>query len=366
MRTMSVLTAIVLMAAPLVAQETRGSIVGRIADPSGAVIPGVTIEAINVSTNVTTSTKSNSEGEYVIPYLLPGTYRLTAAAPGFKSFQRPGIEIRISETIPIQISMELGDAAEKLTVTAETPLLESATATLGTIASDRDVSQLPTAHGVTYKAMMLSPGVVYAVDPQYDRPYEQNFIARYTMDGVPAGRSEITLDGSPNISISNWDARTIMAGYSPPADLVQELKVQPVTYDASVGHSQGGITAITLKSGGNRPHGTAMWSGGNPALNANMFFANAASQPRPDFEYNRWGGTFTGPVYIPKVFDGRNRVFITYGYEGIHETRPRGSVLTTPTVAERGGDFSSLLSIVGNYQIYDPATRVALPNGRYS
>jgi hypothetical protein len=366
---MCVLLAVVGMQMPtaMMAQETRGSLMGRVLDPSGAVIAGATVQATNVATNVSESTKSNSEGLYVVPYLRPGTYRLTVEAAGFKTFERSGIVIRIAETIQIQVPMELGNAAEKITVTAETPLIESSTATVGNIADQRRVSQLPVAHGQPYAMMALSPGLVYAQDPRYDRPYETNYIAYYTMDGVPSGRSEITLDGSNNTTLMNlWHVGNIMAAYSPPADMVQELKVQTVTYDASVGHTQGGLTAITLKSGGNRPHGTAYWSGKNPALNANMFFANAANQPRPDFYYNRWGGSFTGPVYIPKVFDGRDKIFISYGYEGIHEARPRGSVITTPTVAERQGDFSALLNIGSNYQIYDPSTRVALPNGRYS
>ncbi|HEU0140705.1 MAG TPA: TonB-dependent receptor [Bryobacteraceae bacterium] len=352
----------------LPAQETRGSIQGRVTDTSGAVIPGTVVHATNKATNVTVSTRSNAEGNYGIPYLVSGIYVLKAEVGGFKTFIRDNIEIRIDDRLNIPIQLQIGELAEVLTVTAETPLLDSTNASMGQVIDQRRIAELPIAHGNPYLLMQLSAGVVYTQNAGLDRPFEPTHIVGYSMDGVKANKSEITMDGVQNSTVKRGTTDTI-AGYTPPADIVQEFKIQTMPFDASVGHTQGGVTSITLKSGGNQLHGTAYWGVLDPSLNANLFFANKAGQPRGEFDYNRWGGSLTGPVYIPKVYNGKDRTFFTYGYEGIHESRPMGSAygtgtLTVPTAAQREGDFSALLKLGSQYQVYDPATRKQAPNGR--
>jgi hypothetical protein len=354
----------------LCGQETRGTILGRVTDASGAVVAGVTVRLTNTATNVTVATQSNSEGNYEIPYLLPGAYRLTAEMAGFKTFVREGIELRIADRLVIPVAMELGQITEQVTVTAETPLLEAATASMGQVIDQRRVAELPIAHGNPFLLITLSPGVVHTQNPGLDRPFEPTHIVGYSMDGVRANRSEVTLDGTLNTALNNrWGVGDLMAGYTPPADMVREFKVQTVTFDASIGHTQGGVTSITLKSGGNQLHGTGYFSILDPALNANLFFANRAGQPRGDFTYKRWGAHGTGPVYIPRLYDGRDRTFFAYGYEGIRESRAMGSAygegtLTVPTPEQKRGDFSALLKLGPQYQIYDPFTRVLAPAGR--
>jgi hypothetical protein len=219
--------------------------------------------------------------------------------------------------------------------------------------------------------MSLSPGVAHTQNPGLDRPFEPTHIVGYAMGGVRANRSEITLDGAPNTALNHrWGAGDLMAGYTPPVDVVHEFKVQTATFDASVGHTQGGVTSVTLKSGGNAFHGTGYYSALNPVLNANLFFANRNGQERGDFNYHRYGASATGPVHIPGLYDGRDKTFFTYGFEGIRESRAMGAAygagtLTVPTERERMGDFSELLKLGPQYQIYDPATRVAVGNGRY-
>jgi hypothetical protein len=362
------LTALLLSGGILFGQETRGSITGRITDPTGAVVAGVSVYATNTASNVVASTQSTSEGNYSIPYLLPGKYRLTAELAGFKTFVRENIEIRIDDRINLDFALEVGEISERVTVTAEVPMLESTTASMGQVIDQRRVAELPVAHGNPFLLMQLSAGVVYTQNAGLDRPFEPTHIVGYSMDGVRANKSEITLDGVQNSTVKRGTTDTI-AGYTPPADIVQEFKVQTMPFDASVGHTQGGVTSITLKSGGNELHGSAYWGLLNPALNANLFFANKAGQPKGDFTYNRWGGSLTGPVYIPKLHNGRDRTFFTYGYEGIHEGRAMGAAygsgtLTVPTEAQRGGDFSALLKLGSQYQIYDPFTRQPAPNGR--
>lgn len=363
--------ALLAVAAALLAQETRGSIRGRVVDASGAVIPNATVKVTNVATNVTVSAQSGADGNYEIPFLLPGNYTLAAELTGFKAYRRGGIELRIGDRLSIEIPMQVGEVHEEVTVTTETPLLEAATASLGQVIDRHRISDLPVSHGNPYLLMTLSPGLVYTQNPGLDEPFAPTHVVGYSMDGVRANRSEITLDGSTNVAVNQRWGADLMAGWTPPSDVVQEFKVQTTSFDASVGHTQGGVTVITLKSGGNQPHGTAYFSDMEKVLDANLFFANKAGQPRGDFAYRNWGASLTGPVYIPKLYNGKDRTFFTYAYEGAREDQPQGAgygagTLTVPTVAEKQGDFSALLKLGSNYQIYDPATRTAAANGRYA
>ena len=358
--------------AALTAQETRGVILGRVTDASGAVIPGVTIRATNTATNVAVTTESAADGNYEIPFLIPGIYRLTAEQTGFKTFVWDGIEVRIADRLTIAIPMAVGQVSEQVTVTADTPLLESATASLGQVIDRRRLADLPVPHGNPYLLITLSPGVAHTQNPGLDQPYAPTHIVGYAMDGVRANRSDITLDGAPNTALNHrWGAGDLMAGYAPPADVVQEFKVQTAAFDAGVGHSQGGITSITLKTGTNSLHGTAYYALQNPSLNSNLFFANSSGQPKAPFNYHRWGGSVTGPVRLPGLYNGRDRTFFSYGYEGIDLGEPVGAaygqgVLTVPSMKERTGDFSDLLRLGPTYQIYDPATRAPAAGGRYT
>ncbi len=363
----AVCVAVLVLASALTAQETRCVIRGRVVDSSGAVIPAVSIGATNTATNVTVSTQSNAEGNYEIPYLLPGTYRLSATLKGFKTYRRDVIELRIGDRVSIEIPMQVGDVVDQVTVTADTPLLESATASMGQVIDQERIANLPIAHGNAYLLLTLSPGLVFTQNPGLDEPFAPTHIVGYAMDGVRANRSEITLDGATNVSVSG--NANLMAGTTPPSDVIRELKVQTTSFDASVGHTQGGVTSITLKSGGNQPHGSAYFSDMEKVLDANLFFANKAGQPRGDFVYRFWGASLTGPVYLPKLYNGKDRTFFTYAYEHANEQLAQGAgygagTLTTPTVAEKQGDFSALLKLGAQYQIYDPATREPASGGR--
>lgn len=355
-----------LLAWSLWGQETRGSLVGRVMDPSGAAIAGATVRVTNTSTNVAVSTQTNAEGHYEASYLLPGPYRIEASQQGFRDLVRDGIELRVGERLNIDLPMQMGNVSEKLTVVAEAPLLETASSNMGQIVDRRRILELPVAHGNPYLLMSLSPGVAYTQNSGADQPYAPTHIVGYAIDGVRANRSEITVDGTPNTVVNHlWGRGDLMAGYTPPADVVQELKVETTTFDASVGHTQGGMTSVTLKTGANAAHGTAYYSMLNPSLDANLFFSNASRIPRGNYEYHRYGASLTGPVYLPKVYSGKDRTFFTYGYEGIRDSRARGATHTVPDERERAGDFSALLKLGSQYQIYDPSTRVAVTGGRF-
>ena len=360
---MRLLAILLVFAISAVAQEARGTISGRVTDASGAVIQGATVQVLNTSTNVAAGLTTNEQGIFQALYLIPGTYRVTASGPGFKTFVRTGLELSVDGRLDIPIALTIGAVNETVTVTADTPMLETANATLGEVVDTKRIAELPIAHGNPFHLIQTAAGVNYLGDPAWDRAYEPAHAAVYSMGGARASRSEISMDGVSNTA-TTADG-TVTAAYVPPADVVAEFKVQTATFDASVGQSEGGAVNVSLKSGGNKLHGTAYWAKMAPSWNANQFFANQIGAPRGDFNYNRWGASGNGPVYLPKLYDGRNRTFFTYGYEAIHEGRPRGSTLTVPTEAQRGGDFSALLAIGNNYQIYDPLTRRRAANGRF-
>lgn len=354
-----------LLAACAIAQEPRGAILGRVVDPTGAVVPNATVKVTNVATGVTVTVTTNDRGNYLAPYLIPGVYRIEAEAAGFKRVLQENIELRVNDRLEVNLTLEVGPVSEQVTVVAETPLLETATASMGSVVDARRVAELPFPHGNPYHLIQLAAGVAFAQNLTLDRPFEPTHIVGYTMDGARSNRSDVMLDGSVNSASGNTGTRNeLISSWVPPADLVAEFKVQTAPFDATVGQTEGGVINVSLKSGTNALHGTAYYVKMAPELTANLFFSNRNNIPRGNFTYNRWGTTAGGPVYLPR-YDGRNRTFFMYGYEGIREERPRGTTLTVPTEKQRQGDFSDLLRLGSQYQIYDPATRRPAPGGRF-
>jgi hypothetical protein len=307
---------------------------------------------------------TSKEGRYDLLFLLPGIYRITVSAPGFKVAQQDRVELRIHDRLQIDFSMEVGEISERVQVTAEAPLLQTATANEGQVFDGHRLANLPIPHGSPYSLIYLAPGTITA--RPINRVFQETsnldqFSNEVTFNGQPAGTSDWTIDGSPNVQSS----KSIGPMNSPPADLVQEIKLE-TAFDASVGHTSGTVVNVSLKSGGNSPHGTAYGYFRNRDWDSNSFFANRAGQAKPPVKNRRWGATLSGPVYIPKVFNGRDRTFFTYGYEGVDRAENNNTTSTVPTAKQIGGDFSDLLAIGSQYQIYDPATISPAPNGRFA
>ncbi len=345
------------------AQEARGTITGKVRDASQSVVPGASVKITNVAMGTTVSAETNDAGLYHAPYLIPGAYQITVEGKGFKKYVRDGVLLRVHDTIEIDVTLEIGDVGESVTVSADAPALETTSGSMGQVIDSRRVAELPIPHGDPFKLIGLAGGVSFSRDLRLDRPFEPTHIVGYSIDGTRANRSDVTIDGVPSTSTAN--AGEVIASFVPPQDLVQEFKVQTATFDASFGNTEGGVTNVSIKSGTNNLHGTAYWTKMAPGLFANDFFANKAGTPRPDFNYDRWGGTVGGPVWIPKVYNGRNRTFFMYGIEGIPEARPRNNgTFNIPTEKMRNGDFSELLApslnptnaAVHPYQLFNPFT----------
>lgn len=345
--------------APLAAQDTRGQIVGRVEDSSQAVIAGAEVRATNLATNVTTTARTNQTGDYLLPYLVPGTYRLAVALEGFREFVREEIPIRIGDRVTIDVVLQPGAITERVVVEARAPLLEQASASMGQVIDTRRVAELPLREGNPMLLANTVPGVMNFAGTSSTDPSSVNGSSAFSTSGTRSANNDMTLDGVANT------ARSTVA-YVPPVDVVEEFRIQTASFDASQGFTPGSVVNVTLKSGTNQLHGSAYEFLQNDALNANRFFSNMSGQPKPPLRFNRWGINGNGPVYIPKLYDGRNRTFWMFGYEDSRSRQQRGTYSNTvPTAAERAGDFSALLGIGPQYQLYDPMTTKSAANNRF-
>jgi len=341
------LLGILSIAAAAGAQDFRGAITGRISDAQGGRLPGATVVATHLATNVESTSTTDSAGDYAIPYLPPGTYRLTAELSGFKKVVREGVEVRIGDRLTIDLPMEVGQLEETVTVAADTPLLETRTGSAGQVIDEKRIALMPLSDGNPFVLARLAPGVAYHGDLKFSRPFDNGGTSDFTADGGP-GRNEFTLDGSPNMA----NGRRV--AFVPPAGAVQEFKVETATFDAQQGHTAGATVNVTLKSGTNALKGDAYYHYRDEALSANDFFIERAGRPKDDTGYKRYGFTAGGPAI-------RNRTFFFGAFEWLYDTFPEPGQFTVPTEAQRNGDFSALLpSIV----IYDPLTAVRRADGR--
>ncbi len=355
---------ILLAPAIAIAQEARGVISGRVKDANDAVMPGVPVKITDTARGTTVTATTNDAGLYQAPYLLPGTYQITVEVNGFKKYVRSGIVLRIGDSLDIPVQLEIGQTTETITVSAQTPTLDTTSSSMGQTVDNRRVAELPLVHGDPYFLIGLSAGVAFGRDPKLDRPFEPTHIVGFAMDGTRANRSDLTIDGVTSTATAN--ANEVTASYVPPTDAIQEFKIQTATFDSQFGNTEGGVTSISIKSGTNSLHGTGYFWGEPGSLAANDFFANRAGQPRPSTFSNRYGGSAGGPVYIPKLYNGKNKTFFFWAGERITDARPRNNgTPTVPTQAMKNGDFSALLAVGPQYQIYNPFSRRAVSGGRF-
>jgi len=351
---MASVIAVLFLPVTLRAQEVRGKITGQVVDPNKAAVPGATVKITDVARGTVTTLTTNSDGIFQAPYLLSGNYQIVIEVAGFKKYIQDGVVLQISENRELTIALEVGGAQETVTVTAEAPALNGADANLGQTLDQKRVAELPLVHGDPYTLIGLSTGVAFTGDPRLDRPFEPTHIVGYAVDGVRGNRMDLLIDGAPATATAN--ANEVIASYVPPSDIVQEFKVQTATFDAQFGSTEGAVTSISIKSGTNQFHGTGyLWT--EPAgMAANDLFGNARGQARPLTYSNRPGFSVNGPVRIPKVYNGKDKTFFLFGFERIHDTRPRfdaGSSVYVPTQAMKDGNLSGL-----GVNIYDPLTRV--------
>jgi hypothetical protein len=360
------------MAVAAFAQESRGTIVGRVADTTGAVLPGVKIEINNTATNVTTTATSNEEGRFSAPFLLPGTYRVTAEKTGFKRFVQPGVEVRVSETVELNLSLPAGEVTEAVEIAATTPLLDTAGSSLGQVIDERRVQELPLFSGNPMELTLIATGVVNSTDMRLRKAGFNNAPSQFSSDGNGQFNNDFTIDGIPNnFPVGNGQSRV---AFSPPVYSVKEFKIQTSSYDATVGRTIGALTNVNTASGGNGLHGEFHLWERNSFLDAANFFNNKNNTKRTSYGDHRFGASAGGPVWLPKLYDGRDKTFWYFAWESNRWSDSGSLTATVPTAKQRQGDFSDLLKASLNpsnlavhpYQIFNPfTTRPAATAGRF-
>jgi hypothetical protein len=356
------------------AQESRAVVVGKVTDASGAAVAGAKVIAKSLDTNVTTSATANAEGEFQLNYLIPGPYRITVEAQGFKAAVRDSVPVRVGDRLALDFSLEVGAVSDTVNITTEAPLLDTTSATAGMVIDGKRAAELPMVGGNAFYLSRLAPGVMTAGGRSAGNPFDYGSGSNLIGNGSRSGTSEVTLDGSPNMFER-------LTSFSPPQDLVAEFKIQTTSYDASVGHSSGALTNVSVKSGTKDLHGTAYMNDSRLRAipwHTNRFLGQQFAAPGANIEqirernvpswlHQRWGATATGPVVIPKVYNGRAKTFWSFGYEGLKIKRNLSFTGTVPTAKQRNGDFSDLLRLGATYQIYDPFTiKPAATAGRFT
>lgn len=342
------------LCASLYAQEFRSTLSGRVTDPSGAAIPNAKVIATETNTAAKSEATTGAEGEYVLPFLAPGPYQLTVESGGFKKYTQSGITIGTNVRVSQDVVLQIGSQGESVTVTADVALLSTASASVGQVITSSQIENMPMNGRTALTLAQLAYGVTPSSDPRFTRPFDNGGPAGFSMGGGQSQSNELLLDGAPDMT------RNRRVAYNPPVDAVAEVKVEAFQPDAAYGNTSGGTVNVVMKGGTNEFHGSLYEFNQVSALKSTPFFTNAASQLKPVTRFNQYGGSIGGPVWIPKLVNGKNKLFFFFTYEGIKQSEPEPTFSTIATPAQRRGDFSALTS--QGVTIYDPNTGV-LNNG---
>jgi hypothetical protein len=362
------------------AQETRGTIFGTVRDVSGGVLPGMSVIATNEDTNVSNEATTNERGSFELVYLLPGSYTIAVQAPGFRKFTQKGLRLTVNNRVEVNVTLEVGTVSDEVTVAAAAPLLETTASSASTL-TNREVNALPMFGNSALLLARSVPGIQWTGQPNY-LGLHSNVGASQISAAGGIGGTEYSLDGVPNAGPGR------RVGYLPYTDTVAEIKIETADFDASKGHTSGATVSMITKSGTNQYRGSGTWQYWNQDWNATQSTTNAAyygaieaAQRAGDLEeaarlrstrkvppghHNNWATVLGGPLTLPKLFTGTDRLFFFVSYNGFRDVKveePTAVNRTVPTEAQRRGDFSELLRIDPvRYQIYDPRT-ARLVNG---
>ena len=340
----------------LTGQESRATVSGTVLDQSGATVGGATLKLTNTETTITLTAVSNDTGAYRFLFVNPGTYRLTAEMSGFRTFIRENIVLSVSQSAVIDVGLTVGQSSESVTVTSEAPLLESERADRGLVIDNKTVVDMPLNIRNPIMLSALSPGIMHTSGTQHLNPFSNNGISSWSINGGRGSNNEFLLDGAPNNTLYN---RANNIAYVPSVDAVEEFKVMSNSYDAQYGRTGGGVVNVSIKSGTNQFHGSGYEFLKRTALNANTFSNNAKNAPRQGNALDQYGFTLGGPVWLPKIYKGKDRTFFFFAFEKYREDTyyPAESISSVPTVLQRQGDFSRTFDNSNRLQqIYDPLT----------
>jgi Carboxypeptidase regulatory-like domain len=322
---------VLLFTRPVAAQIDTGSIVGRVADDSGAVLPGVTVTAVQEGTEVSATAVTNSRGEYIFPGLRVGRYTVTAELPGFRRAIQRDVTLNVQTRAQVDLRLEVGAVSEEVVITGATELLQTQTADIGNVVDARQVRDLPLLGRRYSELAFLSPGVVAAPAGITSRGEDTFFNA----NGNYATWNNYTLDGADNNSFStNLQERSPQV-VSPAVDALQEFKVQTRTYSAEFGKAAGAVINASIKQGSNQFSGSLFGFIRDESLNANTWDNVRAQRAKGPFNQLIAGGTLGGPLV-------RGKTFFFGDYQSARTERALSQTATVPTQRMRTGDLSEL------------------------
>jgi hypothetical protein len=339
---------VICLALPAGGQTPSGEISGVVTDQSGSVVAGVGIVLANIATNASRDVVTNESGVYAFPALPPGVYTLKAERTGFRAIERKNIEVLVGSANRIDLQLQVGELSNVVEITGGAPVLQSETASIGTVIENRSIVELPL-NGRNYLQLTsLIPGATTngpSSSQGKQRMGGQRNSFALNVSGQRIHFNHYSLDGIENTDL-NFNSYMLL----PSIDALQEFKVESGLFDAEYGRAIAQIN-VSTKSGTNQFHATLFEFHRNSALDAKNYF-DRKDRPIPPFKRNQYGATAGGPVILPKLFNGTDRLFFLFNWEGLRERKALTQTVTVPLTAERSGDFSAHPNV-----IYDPATR---------
>ncbi|MCS7024840.1 MAG: carboxypeptidase-like regulatory domain-containing protein [Bryobacteraceae bacterium] len=329
----------------LFGQAGTADITGTVTDSSGAVVSGATVTITNPATGFSRILRTNEQGIYTAPALIPGAYTVKVEMQGFQTQTRSNVVLQVGQVAAVDFTLAVGNVAEVIEVTGGVPVLETETTSVGTVIENKRIVELPL-NGRNYLQLAsLIPGAT-TNGPASSQGQQRMGGARNSFALNVAGQrvhfNHYALDG-----IENTDPNFNTYLFLPSIDALQEFKVESGLFSAEYGRAIAQVN-VTTKSGSNQFHGVAFAFVRNSFFDARDFFARP-TDPTPPFKRNQFGGTFSGPVLVPKLYNGKNRLFFMFNYEGLRERRSLTRISTLPDARFRSGNFGFL-----NRPIRDP------------
>ncbi len=364
------------------AQRYLGGIQGEVTDPTGAKVAGATIVAEETSTHFKTSGVSNGAGAYNFPALNPGTYKVTATAPTFKTENRQDVVLTAGQVQTVDFALTVGAASETISVTAENTLLDTGSANIATTLSTQEVTDLPNEGRNPFVMATLAAGVLNGGSGGYFQGKSSQFtnpfsgVAVQIVSAGNGGHNRLTLNGIPDDPAERFSGSSY-SGFVPSPEAVEEVKVQTSIFDAQVGHGNGTVTNTVVRTGTNKLHGAAYYVFQNTYLNANTSekvptqYAAVNPTRRNNDQLSQTGFVVDGPVVIPHLYNGRDKTFFMVAFERYASHTAINYSTKVPTAAELGGDFSALCTAfdgtgrcTNGIQLFDPNSPVDINGNR--